>query len=139
MKKHVCSFISLLVFIGFMSCSSSKSIPASQIDIRGSWRKVEENGKPSNGNHLKHYTDKNFVWHIMSNNNIIEQSAAGEYQIDNDELLEFINMTMINNNSLLGRTAKIKIKLENDTLSQNTTIPMSYGYLKVTEKWVKIK
>lgn len=132
MRKYISSFAFLLIFVGFVACSNNKSA------IKGSWIKVSENGIPANRKHIKHYTDKNFTWQMVDNN-IINESAAGEYKVEGDELYEFIQMAMNYNGVLIGRTAKINIKIKGDTLTNSTVIPMNGQDLKFTEKWVRIK
>lgn len=132
MKKHICALTVLLLSIGFMSCSSSKST------VQGSWMLTEENGYPVDRKQIKHYTEKNFIWHTMDRSNIIIMSGAGEYRLNKDELYEDITMTTSGNRNFKGRTAKIKLKMKKDTLFQNTTIPMGNGNNEFTEKWVRI-
>lgn len=142
MKKNVYTLLSIFVLIGIVSCSSNKTISLTDYNksaIKGSWLKLEENGEPSTRKHIKHYTDKNFIWEMVSKSNIIEESASGSYRVEGDELYEFIESAVQYNGVLIGRAAKIKIKIEGDTLTNTTTIGMAGRNMDFTEKWVKIK
>lgn len=140
MKKFVYAFIALFIVIGVASCSSSKTHSKNQSVIQGSWKRIMEgNDAPVSWRQLKHYTEKNFVWHTMNEAGIIMVAGAGEYRLTGDELYEEIDMTTSVNRDFKGRTAKIKIEIKNDTMVQNTVIQMSNRENIFTEKWVRIK
>lgn len=139
MKKLVYVFIALFVVIGIVSCSSSKTHAKNQSIVQGSWKRIVEGDIPVGWKQLKHYTEKNFVWHTMNEAGIIMVAGAGEYRLIGDDLYEEVDMTTYVNRDFKGRTAKIKIEIKNDTMIQNTVIQMANMENIFTEKWVRIK
>lgn len=142
MKKMTYTLLCSCLLIGILSCSSNKSVSLTDSNkslIKGSWILLEENGIPVDRKQLKHYTEKNFIWHTMDKSNIIRVSAAGEYTIDGNKLLEFVEMTTLSSAHFKGNTAQIEIKIDNDTLFQSTVLPSSMQELDFTEKWLRLK
>lgn len=139
MKKQICTLLVLIMSIGFISCSGSRSLSKEESRVQGSWILIEEGGYPVDRKQLKHYTQKNFVWHTMNGRGIITLAGAGEYRLNGNELYEEVDMTMYSNSDFKGRTAKIEIAINKDTMIQNTIIQMQNRENIFTEKWVRVK
>lgn len=139
MKQQTFTFLILIISIAFISCSSSRSIGNNQTRIQGAWKLIQENGNPVERTQIKYYTEKEFSWFVTDNNGIIFSGAAGGYRLIDGVLYEDIDMTMLINRTFKGRTAKIKIEIEKDTMVQNILIQMQNMENRFTEKWVRIK
>ncbi len=129
------NFLALVAVFAMTIFCSSTTISTS--DMQGTWKVVENNGKPVSPSfeHIKLITNNSFFWYRSDSEGNVYTGAGGFYTLKDDVYTENITSTLPGMSRFLGKKGVYEVKIEGNKMYVSGILN---GTIKITEVWERV-